>query len=129
MKLFVATDKGEESDDFTFTVPGELVHLPPVTCDCRGCGCDQAMCGLASHKASTAFTVRDVDIDLAGFTDLLWESLEVGGWVDAQREGDREWVESWAKEHTLMAVALPPEAPLRVKNGRILIRGAIRPGV
>lgn len=54
MKVFVATEPIDEDREFSFTIPGELVHLPPLICDCPHCGCDRAMAGFVSHMATTS---------------------------------------------------------------------------
>lgn len=124
--LFVATESLEEEGDFSFTVPGELVHFPPVVCDCPDCGCDGAMAGFVSHKATTSFVVRDLDIDAAAYAELLFDTLREGGWVAEGSADDRDWVREWAVEHIEMAADLPAETPLRLDRAQVTVRGADR---
>lgn len=122
MKLFVATESLGEGDDFSFTIPGELVHLPSVSCDRPECGCERAMAGFTSRRASTCFVVRDLDIDPPTYVELLFEALSEGGWVNEGSADDRRWVTEWAGEHMDMAVGFPAETPLRVDRDRVTVR-------
>lgn len=124
MKLFVATESLGEEGDFSFTVPGELVHFPPVVCDCPECGCERAMAGFTSRRATTCFVVRDLDMDEATYTGLLFDSLREGGWVKEASADDREWVADWAVEHIGLAADLPVETPLRIQRDQVTVRGA-----
>lgn len=85
---FVATPSIEGDRDFSFTIPGELVHLPPLTCQCPDCGCDRAMAGFVSHKATTSFVVRDLDLDPDTYSHLLFDTLKAGGWVTGGSSAD-----------------------------------------
>lgn len=118
MKLMVATESLGESDDFSFCVPGELVHFPSVICDCPECGCERAMDGFASRKATTCFVVRDLDMDPVSYAGLLFDSLRVGGWIQKDTAEERGWVEEWANEHIAIAADLPEETPLRFRDVR-----------
>lgn len=126
MKVFVAAEATSEKSDFSWTVPGELVHLPPVVCDCPDCGCQRAMGGFVSHKGTTCFMVSDLGIDEAAYIQLLWDTLEAGGWVAEDSAEDRAWIEEWGREHLALAADFPIEEPLRIRDGRIRIRGAGR---
>jgi hypothetical protein len=126
MKVFVATEPIDEDRDFSFTIPGELVHMAPVVCDCPGCGCDRAMAGFVSHRATTSFVVRDLDLDPTTYSDLLFDTLKAGGWVSERSSDDAAWVRSWANEHQDLAAELPPEVPLQVDRDRITLRPASR---
>lgn len=122
MKVFVATEPNDGDREFSFTIPGELVHLPPVVCDCPDCGCERAMAGFVSHKATTSFVVRDLDLDRDTYFGLLFESLKVGGWVSEGSPDDSAWVRSWAEEHIEMAAGLPAETPLQAEGDRVSLR-------
>ncbi len=126
MKVFVSTEPTNEDREFSFTIPGELVHLPPLMCDCPDCGCDRAMAGFVSHRATTSFIVRDLALDRNTYSDLLFETLEAGGWVSEGSSEDVAWVCSWAEEHIAMAAHLPEEVPLQVDRGRVTTRPASR---
>lgn len=123
MKVFVAADASDgEEDDFSWTVPGELVHFPPLVCDCPGCGCERSMAGFLSHKATSCFVVRDLNLDPATYTQMIFDTLQEGGWVEKGSEQDRAWVEEWAAEHLEMASDLPVERPLRIKGSSVWVR-------
>ncbi len=122
MKLFTAIESLGVDGDFVFTVPGELVHFAPAACSDQLCGCDRAMGGFVSHRATTCFVVRDLDIDEATYTDLLFASLEAGGWVSKESADDREWVEKWAAEHVALAAQFPAERPLKIHRDHVVLR-------
>lgn len=122
LKVFVATDGSHEEDDFSFTVPGELVHLAPIVCDCPDCGCDRSMAGFTSHKATSSFVVRDLDLDAATYAELLFATLQAGGWVQERSPADVSWVREWASEHLQLAADLPEEVPLLVKDDIVRVR-------
>lgn len=126
MKVFVANEPIDEDQDFSFTIPGELVHLPPLVCDCPDCGCDRAMAGFVSHRATTSFVVRDLDLDPNTYSDLLFDTLKAGGWVKEGSSADAAWVRSWAEEHLELAAGLPQDVPLQVEGDRVTIRRASR---
>ncbi len=122
MKVFVATPSSDDRSDFAFTVPGELVHLPPASCACPDCGCDQAMAGFSSHKSTTTFVVRDLPLELDTYAHLLFESLAAGGWVDHASGQDLLWTREWATAHADLAAGLPEETPLQLDGGHIKVR-------
>lgn len=124
MKVFVAVESLGGEGDFSYTIPGELVHFPPDICDCPDCGCERAMAGFVSHRATTCFAVRDLDIDETAYSELLFESLRAGGWVDEGSNEDRAWVAVWAREHIEAAADLPLETTLRISFDRVTPRGA-----
>jgi len=80
------------------------------------------MGGFASHKATTGFVVRDLDLEPETYSRLLFDSLEAGGWVTAGSSADRAWVRAWAEEHLEMAADLPVEMPLHVENDRVTVK-------
>jgi hypothetical protein len=121
MRLFVATESLEGEGDFSFTLPGELLHFPPVVCCASGCGCDRAMAGFVSHKATTCFVVRDLDIDFDTYSELLFDTLKQAGWATDAAD-DRAWVRDWATEHLAVASNLPVETPLRFRGGEVVVR-------
>jgi hypothetical protein len=122
VKLLVAIEALDDEDDFSYTVPGEMVHFPPVVCDCPECGCEKSMAGFMSHRATTCFVVRDLDVNAATYTDMLFKTLADGGWVTEGSGADRRWVAQWAVEHMEMAAELPVDTPLRFDRGRVLVR-------
>ena len=122
MKVFVATEGSSQDGDFSFTVPGELVHLAPAVCDCPDCGCDRAMAGFTSRKATTSFVVRDLDLDATTYTKLLFGALEAGGWVQGRTTAGASWVHAWAADHLRLAEELPEEVPLVIENEAVRVR-------
>ena len=126
MRLFVATDSFDEEGDFSFTVPGELVHFPPIVCVNPECGCHRAMAGFVSHKATTCFVTRDMDIDAGTYAGLLFDTLWEGGWVREGSADDRTWVVDWAVEHIDIAADLPVETPLRFDRDRVMLKRVYR---
>lgn len=122
MKVFVATEPTDGDREFSFTIPGELVHLPPVVCDCPECGCERAMAGFVSHRATTSFVVRDLDLDPDTYSALMFESLKMGGWVNEGSPEDMDFVRSWADEHIEMAAELPTETPLQSHGDRVSLK-------
>jgi hypothetical protein len=126
VKLFVAPESLGEEGDFSFTVPGELVHFPPIICDCPECGCERAMAGFTSRKATTCFVVRDLDMEPDVYSGLLFDSLRDGGWVDEDSTHDQTWVADWAAEHMRGGALLPAEAPLRFYRDEVSVRTAGR---
>ncbi|HZD23119.1 MAG TPA: hypothetical protein VE569_06915 [Acidimicrobiia bacterium] len=122
MKVFVAADRAYDDDDFSFTVPGELVHFPPTICACDECGCERAMAGFVSHRATTSFVVRDLEMDADTYTGLLFTTMRDGGWVSEGSAEDRRWIADWAKEHIEVASGLPLEVPLRIRFDRVTSR-------
>lgn len=124
MKHFVAAERACDVDDFSFTVAGELVHLPIEVCDSVQCGCHRAMWGFGSHRATSCFLVRDLQIDESTFALLLLESLAGGGWIDADSKAENEWVHRLAAIHVRLARSLPVESPLRLDDDRIVARAS-----
>lgn len=124
MKVFVAAEPLEGEGEFSYTIPGELVHLAPLVCDCPDCGCDRAMAGFASHKATTSFVVRDLDLTPTTYTELLMETLEAGGWVERRSIEDVAWVRLWARDHIDMAADLPSEVPLQIDGEGVTLKRA-----
>lgn len=109
MRLLVAATSSDRSSS---TVPGELVHLPVSCCEDADCSCHGSLCGLATQGTTTMAQVRELDLDRATFVQLLWDSLERKGWVEAADPTHRAWVEDFATEHLELASHLPPETPV-----------------
>ncbi len=123
MKVFVAAGPGakQRADDFNWTVDGELVRLPFDRCDCPDCGCERAMAGLASSKATSTFAVidnpaLDTDTYVRAFTDAVVRQ----GFLD---EGDDDfWVADLAGEHLRLAAQFSPGQVLQIKAGKVCAR-------
>lgn len=56
------------------------------------------------------------------YTELLWDSLEAGGWLAAGSEDDRAWLDEWATEHLSAAADFQPGEPLRFRRWVISVR-------
>lgn len=122
MRVFVAGEGVLEDDDFSWTVPGELVHFPTVICADPVCGCERSMCGFASHKATTVFEVRDLGMAPDTYTGLLLDSLKASGWLTLVSEEDQVWLDDWVDEHLCAASDFPPGVPLRFNRWVISTR-------
>lgn len=90
MKVLVATDRtqGEESGDYTWCVPGELLWITMVCARDRrdpaqGCGCGRGFGGLTSHRATTTAEVIEVDFSEDDLRLAVRTSLTDQGWLAA----------------------------------------------
>ena len=115
MHVLVATTQtqGLRPDDFCWTIEGELVRLPGLTCADPRCGCDRSWAGLASSRATTTCRVAELDIQREGlraaFGDALWRE----GWL----AGDDAWVDDFVDGHLEIASTFPVGAVLEVDHG------------
>jgi hypothetical protein len=124
MKVFVAARPGatEQPDDFNWTVEGELVRLAFDQCDCPDCGCERAVAGLASSKATSTFTVIDnPGLDPAAYVRVFADAVKRQGFV--VDEDDEGWVVDLAREHLRLASGFTPGQVLEIRDGRIRVRG------
>ena len=132
MKVLIATNhtQGQRPDDFCDTLEGELVRLPAVVCDCPDCGCERAVEGLASHKATTTFTVADrTDLDAAAYRSILVEHLIDGGWVvGTLGTAETAWVDDFVDQHLQIAERCTVGDILEVHNDQIRLRLASSAG-
>ena len=123
MKVLVATKRtqGMRKWDMSFTLDGELVMNPPVTCDCPDCPCEREMIGLGSRSGTTTFTVSDVPgLDAATYRELLRAELVKCGWVDD--EPSDEWMQRFADEHLRAAESFEVGEVLEIGKGRNVVR-------
>lgn len=123
MKVFVACRPGAKKrpDDFSWTVDGELVSLPLDTCDCPDCGCERAVAGLGSSKATTTFAVIDhPDLDAASYADAFSDAMRRQGWL--KEAGDDGWVADWVGEHVRLAAGFAPGQVLEIDRHEIRAR-------
>lgn len=109
MKLLVAAEP-EPGETFR-TVPGELVRFPTSICGSLDCDCDQMMFGLASGQRTPAVMVRDIDLDVATYTELLGEALARAG-----HDVDRARLNEYARDHIETASFLPCEEALLLNH-------------
>ena len=86
MLVLVATkeQQGEMTNDYTWTVEGELVT--PVVAECATpdrCGCATGFPGLASSRATTTAMVADLPhVSETDLRDVIEGALERDGWFD-----------------------------------------------
>jgi hypothetical protein len=132
MKVLVATNhtQGQRSDDFCDTLEGELVRLPVLVCDCPSCGCERAVEGLASHKATTTFAIaKRIDLDAAGYRNLLANHLVDGGWVvGEQGTPETAWVNEFVELHLQITRQFRLGDVLEVRNDQIRVRSTSSAG-
>ena len=123
MKVLVATKRtqGMRQWDMSYTVDGELVMNPPVSCDCPDCPCEREMIGLGSRSGTTTFTVSDLPgFDLDTYRDLLRGELLASGWVEEEHSG--EWMARFAVEHLAAAGQFEVGDVLEIGKGRSVVR-------
>lgn len=88
MRILVATSdlQGQRRSDFCWTEEGELVIFP-MMCDGNdaidgGCGCQRALAGADSRKATTTVKVIDADMSEQEYTKLVFAAYRQSGWSD-----------------------------------------------
>jgi hypothetical protein len=124
MHVLVATreTQGQRNGDFSWTVEGELVRLPGMHCDCPGCGCDRALAGLSSSKATTTAKVVDVDVDVGAFLAAMHDALEREAWVTPGDPEGESLVATWASEHLAAAAHFDAGTVLELRDGLLMAR-------
>lgn len=89
MRLLTAWT-GTAADDFSWTIPGELVEPVEVcTRDELGegdCGCSRSFVGLASGKATTTAIVAELDIDEPTLTAIVRDAYATIGWAADEQD-------------------------------------------
>ncbi len=132
MKVLVATKQtqGQRPDDFSYTLVGELVRIPAVICDCPDCGCERAMEGLASHKATTTFTVAErTDLEPVDYRRILLDHLLDGGWViGGPDDPENAWVGEYIERHLGLAAHFEVGDVLEIRNDRVEVRAGSSTG-
>lgn len=78
------------------------------------------MGGFVSHKATTKFVVRDLDLTPAEYIDLFIDTHRKGGWI--VEPSDLEWAIGFAREHMDLAERLPVETPLSIIGGILQVQ-------
>lgn len=89
MRVLVATEatQGDREDDYSWTIPGELVMFGVICASDlrgtgRGCGCGRAFAGLHSERATTTAQVVEWEGSLDDLVLAFRDSLARGGWLD-----------------------------------------------
>ncbi len=129
MKVFVATSQmqGVRADDYCWTVEGELVRLPGLTCDCPDCGCERGMAGLSSSRATTTAKVVDRrDLDPQTYADLLCDALAREGWVSPNGMTEEE-ARDWAREHLEFASFFDEGTVVELRDNQLRDRALSSP--
>lgn len=131
MKVLVATRKtqGQRSNDFCYSVEGELVVFPPVECG-RGsvddrCGCRRSMAGLASHRATTTMEVVDrPELNRGAYLELIADGLATQGYLapEGLDPETQQWVETVVEELIDIAALLPTGTVLERRGDHVAIR-------
>lgn len=124
MKVFVATreTQGVREDDYCWTIEGELVRLPGLTCDCPDCGCDRGMAGLSSSRATTtAKVVNRDDLDPRTYGMLLCDALTREGWVSPNGMSEEE-AHEWARDHLEFAAFFAEGTVVELRNDQLHAR-------
>ncbi len=120
MKVLVATTKtqGKRNNDYCWTVEGELVRLPGMTCDCPDCGCGSGWAGLASSRATTTCMVAELDLDRADLLHAFTSGLERDGWLIPGE--DQSWIAEFIEDHLMLATAFPVGTILELADGELV---------
>ena len=116
MNVFVAStiNKGRHNDDFSHTVPGELVWEGFTICDCPDCGCDRAMAGMASSRGTTTFrVVFDEAMTPERYRQAFRDTVIREGWVRPEDRSGLADIEAIADEHRRLAARFRAGTELR----------------
>lgn len=124
MQVLVATSQaqGERKGDYCFTVEGELVRFPGLTCDCPDCGCDRGFAGLASSKATTTCLVAEMGVDRAGLRVLFLDTLTREGWIDPDEAEALSWLDDFIDDHIDVAASFPLHTVLELGPDDVRVR-------
>jgi hypothetical protein len=125
MKVLVAVGavKRPRNGDFNYCVPGELVRFPGMTCDCPDCGCERAMAGMASSKATTMFGVEDrPSLTRDEYRAAFVEALRREGWLSSSGIDLEVDLTTWADEHLAVAARFEDGDVLGLVNGEVVRR-------
>lgn len=108
----------QRQNDFNHCLPGELVRFAGLVCDCPDCGCERAMAGLASAKATTVFQVEDNSaMTVEQYRTAFRAALERDGWLRSASAEDRREYTAWADEHLAEAARFEPGDVLELAKG------------
>lgn len=138
MRVLTATKRtqGQRSNDFSWTVEGELVTFPVIECGHGtiddGCGCKRSMAGLASHRATTTVQVTDrPDLTPGLYRTLIVDGLKAQGYLNDQLLESREvqeWVGETVDELVFIAAIFEMGTVLERRDGGVSVRAGARPG-
>jgi hypothetical protein len=86
------------SNDYTFTIEGELVRIDdPCDRDRRdpdgGCGCGRGFSGMSSARATTTAVVVDLPMTRAEYARAYFDSLVAAGYLRSEDHADPEVAE------------------------------------
>jgi hypothetical protein len=116
MNVLVAStiDEGRREDDFSYTVPGELVWEGFVVCDCPDCGCERAMAGMASSRGTTTFRVTaDEAMTPDRYRQAFRDTVIREGWIEPGDQSTLADVDAIADYHRWLASQFAPGTELR----------------
>src|SRR5690348_12801697 len=87
MKILTATaaSQGMRSNDFDFTIEGELAGIGLICATDQldpdgGCGCGRAFFGLSSHRATTTARIRDLPMTRDDLIEAFGAYYEAAGY-------------------------------------------------
>lgn len=132
MKVIVASRRtqGTRPDDFSWTLDGELVHLPAIECASGpACGCDRSFAGVASRRATTTAEVAERELTEDQVVRAVLDSLADGGYVDLAVPGQRREGEWLAYALTADLLELADATPVGAVVGRHRDRFLLRTSV
>lgn len=129
MKVIVASQatQGTRTDDFSWTLEGELVHLPPIECASGpACGCERSFVGVASQRATTTAEVAERELAEDDVVRAVYDALVDGSYVEPEVPGQRregQWL-AYALVADLLELAdrTPVGTVLGRRRDRFLVR-------
>jgi hypothetical protein len=126
MRILVATSEtqGERDGDYCWTVEGELVRLPGLTCPDPGCGCTRGWAGLASSRSTTTCKVVERDLDSSELLTTFTDAFARGGWLVAG--DDTSWIADFVGYHRRVAETFPVDTVLGIDNDNVINRSHAR---
>jgi hypothetical protein len=135
MKVLTATGQtqGWRSNDFCWTVEGELVFFPPLECGDGSiddaCGCRRSMAGLVSKSATTTIKVAArEELDPSTYFVLISDGLREQGYVTEELMRDpnvNEWLHDITDELMCIADAFAVATVLERRGDIVSVRPSI----
>jgi hypothetical protein len=109
MKLLTAHNLNTRPSDFSFTELGEIVVPNHLVCDSGpSCGCERAVVGVTTHRATTTMRVTDQPLCAPDITALIGSYAAATGLTEA--DARQLFTESAA-----VAAQLPDGTILRIE--------------